>query len=282
MEKRNANGLTEAEFLAQYKPGDYERPSVTVDMLVLRMKPDLSGMQILLIKRKDHPFIGQWALPGGFIGMKESAYEAAKRELKEETGLENVYMEQLYTMSQPNRDPRMRVIDITYLTLLPFDTHKIAVAGDDASDAKWFDIDITTLFNRPVLRIQNQESNIAIGYGLIKETFINGPVVTTTEVPCKTGSTDIGLAFDHVQIIHEGLTRLKNKVLYSDVAFGFMPEKFTLPDFQRVYEIILGEPLYKKNFRKKVSEKLIDCNEKAQTVLNGRMAELYQYKGVTI
>ena len=83
MNKVDVNGLTEQEFLAEYKPGDYDRPSVTVDMMVLRMKEDLSCMQVLLIKRKAHPEIDKWALPGGFINIKESAYEAACREAGE-------------------------------------------------------------------------------------------------------------------------------------------------------------------------------------------------------
>ena len=119
MEKRNENGLTEKEFLEQYKPGDYERPSVTVDMLVLGMSEKLDGLKVLLIQRKDHPFIDCWALPGGFVNMDESTYQAACRELEEETGLKNVYMEQLYTMSNPDRDPRMRVIDVSYIALIP-------------------------------------------------------------------------------------------------------------------------------------------------------------------
>ena len=82
MNKVDVNGLTEREFLAEYKPGDYDRPSVTVDMMVLRMKEDLSCMQVLLIKRKAHPEIDKWALPGGFINIKESAYEQRAGSLK--------------------------------------------------------------------------------------------------------------------------------------------------------------------------------------------------------
>ena len=94
MEKlRNADGLTEEEFLAQYKPSDYERPSVTVDMVVLAMSKSLDRLKILLIKRKNHPYIGQWALPGGFMNPNESGHQAAQRELFEETGIKNVYFE---------------------------------------------------------------------------------------------------------------------------------------------------------------------------------------------
>ena len=77
--KKDENGLTEQEFLAAYKPGDYDRPSVTVDIMVIRMKKDLSCMQILLIKRKAHPEICKWALPGGFINIDESAYGNLKK-----------------------------------------------------------------------------------------------------------------------------------------------------------------------------------------------------------
>ena len=93
----NKEGLTEEEFLATYNPGDYDRPSVTVDMLVLGMNTSLNRLKLLLIQRSDHPYINCWALPGGVVGMEESAYAAACRELEEETGLTGIYMEQLYT-----------------------------------------------------------------------------------------------------------------------------------------------------------------------------------------
>ena len=91
-EDRNINGLTEAEFLAQYRPGDYDRPSVTVDMMITCMSRHLNNLRVLLIQRKDHPYINCWALAGGFVNIDESAYEAACRELEEETGLKNIYL----------------------------------------------------------------------------------------------------------------------------------------------------------------------------------------------
>ena len=81
------NGLTEEEFLSQYQPRDYERPSVTVDMLIFAVDKSGENKRLLLIKRKNHPYLGCWALPGGFVEMKESLREAAARELEEETGV---------------------------------------------------------------------------------------------------------------------------------------------------------------------------------------------------
>ena len=99
-------------------------------------KQDLKCLKVLLIKRNNHPYIDCYALPGGFVNITESAYTAACRELEEETGLKDIYMEQLYTMSQPDRDPRMRVIDIAYMTLIPIDGIK-PQAGDDASERRY-------------------------------------------------------------------------------------------------------------------------------------------------
>ena len=92
------NGLTEEEFLSQYQPRDYERPSVTVDMLIFAVDKSGENKRLLLIKRKNHPYLGCWALPGGFVEMKESLREAAARELEEETGCHAGKMEWLITI----------------------------------------------------------------------------------------------------------------------------------------------------------------------------------------
>ena len=198
MEKRNADGLTEKEFLEQYCPGDYDRPSVSVDMMILAMDKSLGSLRTLLVQRRNHPYIDCWALPGGFVGIDESAYEAACRELEEETGLKDIYLEQIYTMSQPDRDPRMRVIDIAYMAL-----------GDDAKDALWFDIRMT----ERSLIFSNEERGIHIEYSLKKKIFKNGVIKVKNYVPKAVGEEK--LAFDHAQIILEGLMRLRNKAVYS-------------------------------------------------------------------
>ena len=269
-EIRNRDGLTEEEFLAGYNPGDYDRPSVTVDMLVLGMNGKLNGLKVLLIQRNDNPYMNCWALPGGFVGMKESAYEAACRELKEETGLTDIYLEQLYTMSQPDRDPRMRVIDLSYIALIPTVPVK---AGDDAEEALWFDVNFTEKY----LELFNEERNIYLKYRLKKKEFKNGIVKSTGYLPVLVSKD--ALAFDHAEIVLEGLLRLKNKVMYSDVAFNLLPEEFTLPDLQRVYEIVLGKELYKTNFRSSIADKIESLEKKGVSVVGGKMSQLYKYKG---
>lgn len=270
MEKRNAEGLTEKEFLEQYDPGEYERPSVTVDMMVLGMDEALNSLKVLLIQRGNHPYIDSFALPGGFVEMDESAYEAACRELEEETGLKNVYLEQVYTMSQPDRDPRMRVIDIAYMALI----QKVpVVAGDDAKAAYWFDV----IFNNRKLELVNKEHDIDIVYDLKEKVFKNGLVKVKNFVPVLSKSSKDSLAFDHAEILLEGLMRLRNKVKYTDIAFNLMPKKFTLPDLQRVYEIILGEPLYKRNFRQSVADRIESCNAKGVSITGKKSSNLYVY-----
>jgi len=102
----NKQGLTEEQFLATYDASKYERPSVTVDMLIFTVTAEEKKsyrklpekvFKLLMIKRGDHPFMGEWALPGGFVKMDESLNEAALRELKAETNIDEIYMEQLYT-----------------------------------------------------------------------------------------------------------------------------------------------------------------------------------------
>ena len=133
MELRDKNGLTEAEFLAAYKPGDYERPSMTVDMLVfaapgLTRTPALhflndGSLKLLMIQRGGHPCLGMYALPGGFVNSSETVMEAARRELWEETKAENVPLTQLYTFSQPGRDPRTWVMSCAHIAVLNTPIH---------------------------------------------------------------------------------------------------------------------------------------------------------------
>lgn len=129
-ELRDKNGLTEAEFLAQYDASKYDRPSVTVDIIII------SNGRLLLIKRGGHPCIHKLAFPGGFVEPDEDVYAAAVRELKEETGLDAVNLRQLNVASTPNRDPRTRIITVPFLADVKDES--ALSAGDDAMSAKWY------------------------------------------------------------------------------------------------------------------------------------------------
>ena len=283
MEIRNKDGLTEKEFLAQYKPGDYERPSVTTDILLftidekettnIKLKEE-KELKILLIQRKNHPYINKWALPGGFVGMDENTETAAYRELEEETNLkEDIYLEQLYTFSEPNRDPRMRVISTAYIALTPNKNIKRIQAGDDASDAKWFTIKKDLINENEdgknyILYIINEELNINIQY--------NVNYSYETKKNTYSLNSEDSLAFDHIDIIDMGLNRIRNKIFYTTIAFNLLPEYFTLKDLQQVYEIILGEKLVTPNFRIKIEPMVISTEEYENKKVGYRPAKLFK------
>ena len=125
------NGLTEQEFIARYDASRFERPSVTVDIIIFK------DSRVLLIKRKRHPSLGKLAFPGGFLDPNEDVYTAAARELKEETGLTAIGLTQLGVASAPNRDPRTRIITVPFLCDIADESE--LCAGDDAASASWYD-----------------------------------------------------------------------------------------------------------------------------------------------
>jgi 8-oxo-dGTP diphosphatase len=114
---------------------EYPRPALTVDAVVFAF--DDQDLKVLLIQRALAPFAGKWALPGGFVHMDEMLEAAVRRELKEESGLGNVFLEQLYTFGEPNRDPRGRTVSVAYYALVKLADHQLA-ASTDAKDAAWF------------------------------------------------------------------------------------------------------------------------------------------------
>lgn len=161
---------------AKYDPAVFDRPSVTVDALIFTVKDD--SLQVALIKRAGEPFKGSWALPGGFIGMDESLEDSVKRKLSVKAGYENVYLEQLATFGNPDRDPRTRVITVAYFALTSPDNFQ-SVSSDSVSESKLFDVKkLPTLafdhkqiidFGIKRLRSKIQYSNIA--YGLLPKEF---------------------------------------------------------------------------------------------------------------
>jgi 8-oxo-dGTP diphosphatase len=206
---------------------DYPKPSVTVDMVIITLRGE--ELQVLLVKRDVAPYKSRWAIPGGFVQINESLEAAARRELREETGVIDVYLEQLYTFGNPGRDPRGRVISVAYIALVPA---PLAVeAGSDAREARWWPL---------------------------------------SHLPA--------LAFDHDKILQYALTRLRYKIEYSAVGFRLLPEHFTLSELQRAYEVILGEPLDKRNFRRRIVQaEIIEPTDDLRSG-EGRPARLYRFR----
>lgn len=112
----------------------FPRPAVTVDIIIFRRKDD--NVEVLLIQRGNDPYKGMWALPGGFVDEHETLEHAAARELKEETGLEDILLTQMHTFGNPGRDPRGHTVSVVYVGYLT--EEKVAIAGDDAAEAEWF------------------------------------------------------------------------------------------------------------------------------------------------
>lgn len=213
----------EQEFLKQYKPQDYEKPSVTSDILVFTTEEE--RLQILLIKRGAFPYKNYWSLPGGFIKMNESTLEGAERELKEETGIENVYLEQLYTFSEPERDPRMRIISVSYIVTVPKNKLLNHKAGDDAKASQIFDIFID---EKGKIQFLGEDDGLIL--------------------------SENDLAFDHKEIIKLAIERLKGKINYSPISFEFLNDKnnFTLKELYKIFNAINKNKESFSNFRKRI------------------------------
>jgi 8-oxo-dGTP diphosphatase len=160
----------------KYDVTKYDRPSVAVDIIVFTIKEN--DLQVLLIKRKIWPFKGVWALPGGFVHMDESLDEAAKRELVEETGVKNVYLEQLYTFGEPHRDPRTRVIAVSYFALISSEHQKLK-ATTDALDVRWYSthklpvlaFDHRKIIDYSVQRLRWKLEYTTVGFQLLPKKF---------------------------------------------------------------------------------------------------------------
>ncbi len=155
---------------------EYPRPALTVDCVVFGI--DEEDLKVLLIKRGLEPFEGSWALPGGFVQMEESLPDAARRELQEETGLDRVFLEQLFTFGEVARDPRGRVVSVAYYALVRLLDHKVQ-AATDAQDASWFPVwdtptlafDHSRILQMALERLKGKVRYVPIGFELLPRKF---------------------------------------------------------------------------------------------------------------
>ena len=221
---------------------------VTVDLLIMTVHN--GKLNLLLSRRGNAPYRGHWALPGRFVGMTESAEEAAKILLEKMLPLENAYLEQLYTFTDVGRDPRGRVISAAYLVIAPWNSVEKALPG---TSFRCFGTELED--GQPVLR--DGENILAAGE----------------------------LAFDHERIIATGLNRLQGKIDYTDIGFRFLEnrEAFSLSELQTVFEAVLGTALDGSNFRRSILTRYersgrLEQTERAEKRDRGRPAALYRIR----
>jgi len=209
---------------------EYERPGLTVDCVIFGLDLEQETLKVMLIERELEPFAGVWAIPGGFVRKGETLIGAAARELEEETGIADVFLEQLYTFGDPKRDPRGWVVSVAYYALVSPEKHRIQ-AATDARQARWFAI---------------------------------------ASLP--------KLAFDHADMISTALQRIRGKLTYAPIGFELLPQKFTIKQLQRLYEIVLGRQLDNRNFRKRIfgMDVLRELGEMQKGVPH-RAARLYKF-----
>ena len=209
---------------------EFERPGLAVDCVIFGLDLDEENLKVMLIERDLAPFAGMWAIPGGFVRPSETLGQAAERELREETGIADVFLEQLYTFGDPGRDPRGWIVSVAYYALVSPEKHEI-VATTDARQARWFPV---------------------------------------TALP--------RLAFDHDHILRAALERVRGKLTYAPIGFELLPDKFTVKQLQKLYEIVLGERLDNRNFRKKIfSMDVLRELDEMQKGVPHRAARLYKF-----
>ena len=191
--------------MSQFPPDLYqvkEKMYVATDCIIFGF--DAGRLKLLLFKRALEPLVGEWSLIGSFVRLNEDLDTAAKRILRDITGLENVYLEQLKSYGKKDRDPGYRCISVAQFALIRIDDHDEKLAEEHG--AHWFDIE-----NLP------------------------------------------GLILDHDIMVQDALDRIKQKARFQPIGFKLLPEKFTIPQLQLLYEAIYQKELDSRNFRKKLS-----------------------------
>jgi 8-oxo-dGTP diphosphatase len=213
-------------------------PPVAVTVDMVLLTIHEDALAALLIRRGGEPFQGSYALPGGFIQPDEDLDEAAARELAEETGVNGLHLEQLGSYGAPKRDPRMRVVSVAYLALTP--DPPAVVGGSDAASAEWATV----------------------------ATFLDASLPDQPTL----------LAFDHQQILRDGVERARSKLEYTALATAFCPDEFTVAELRRVYEIVWGVELDARNFHRKITGTLgfLEPTDRMTSRGGGRPAQLYR------
>ena len=228
--EKNEKGQTLEEFLKEYDPYQYKNPCATTDMVLFSYageKPDTDALKVLLVCRKNHPSIGYWALPGGFVELYENLEDTARRELEEETGVKGLPVEQFACYGDYQRDPRARVITTAYFSLVNEKEVRVK-AGDDAADAAWFTVKLKEGESRDVttdaavikkedfsLELENEDRGLKIGAVICKEE--RQGLVRERKYKVKEGGM---VAVDHAAIITQALGVVRQRIRKNSCTCG--------------------------------------------------------------
>lgn len=242
---------------------DLFKMASTTDLLIFgidsRKNKNTRGLpkkyfSILLVKRDKEPFKDKWSLPGGFMELNENSKDASLRILEKETGLKDVYMQKLTFKDRVDRDERGRVISLDYMALID----RTKLEQELNPSACWFDIIIQEVSNRVIVNLTNGVDTIS--YRVTKDLI---------DIKCDeyvyNVTSENPLAFDHDEIIVEGVMELRNKVRNTDIVFNLMPELFTIGELKQVYELLLNKKLINSVFRRTMASKIIVTNEMVKT-----------------
>ena len=233
---------SEIDFLADYDAGDFDRPSLTVDVALLSVEDNI--LKVALMRRHVHPDRDKWALPGGFVGLEESLDDAAERVLARKLGVRGVFIEQLYTFGCPQRDPRARVVTVAYYAL------------------------VSARLLHATLNPESLLASIRVPWA----GEVGGPIELHQDARI------IAAAFDHAEIIATAVKRLRGKLNYAPIGFQLLPRTFTLRRLKDVHECICGKRLNKDSFRRRMlATGDLAATGELETEVGHRPAELYQF-----
>lgn len=281
--------LGEKEYLESYRQSDYERPSLTTDIVAFTLSDEEKGnyrklpekhLSLLLIQRGVHPYKNDWALPGGFVRTGETVEDTARRELREETGVQDITLSQLHCFSEPKRDPRGWIISCAFMALAEEEQYHIH-SGDDAVDAQWFHVDYNLIdrivVDKGIEKTVHKQYQLKLSY---QEIQLSAIIEVRLSMSYKRQDVEYvilesnGIAFDHSKMITYALNQLRDNLHISMLVFELLPEYFTLRDLQSAFEVISGQELLPANFRRKIAEYVVET-EKVQEGHGHRPAKLY-------
>jgi 8-oxo-dGTP diphosphatase len=232
----------ELRFLAAYDASAFPKPSVAVDVVLVTTMQ--ASLQAVLMQRRQLPHRGRWSVPGTFLGLRESLEDAAQRVLTEKVGLDGVYVEQLYTFGAPDRDPRTRVLSIAYMALVHAD--RFADLPDEVHQVE--------------LRVPWAGE-------------LGGPVHALDDE-----GVPMSLAFDHADLLGMAVQRMRGKLNYTPIGYQLLPARFTLRALQTVHETVLGRPLNKDSFRRRMlASGELEATGEREHAVRYRPAELYRF-----